>query len=453
MAAQPSRLPEVPETMRLAERLAGIFAETAIEAPPQEDLDLISRRIGAALATGEPLSYKDLRRAPWCIFATNTPLADHPYRLDMLLARIAEVTRRKIYRALANAYLYSFQPSRPGLPTVGVFLARHVEDLGAPWIEAHRALDLFLPDTGPGKVADLALAAARTPDHILADAHIGGATSYSGFCEHAYRLGYERLEQGGDLDPMQRLDIITQWAFVEAGKVRFDTMCGPAVNAAVLPFGEAMPDKITRDKCLALVLSLLGDPRTQPARWSGCARAEIVVRRWLTEQSLRQFFDIVGRVAKVEHWTYRRAFWDALYKNNYIDEAWVVFESSGASEARRLFGKDISFGRFGGGSIQAGHSVLLLKIGTLTIAEWSHDSPCSIWNEGDDEIGPRLYKPAYEAGNLKKRYEGSTSGDNLEKQGVFWHRGSDSYAWQDRIARFLRQRQDIIINRADYEVR
>jgi hypothetical protein len=457
IGAQPVRLPEVPATMRFAERLARLLADTVVERPSQENLGLISRRIHAALAAGEALSRKDLRHAPWCIFATKTPLADHPDRLALLLARMAEVEYHRLYQRLAHAYLNFFEPSRTGLSTVGAFLTRHVERLRSPWVEAHRALDIFAPDTGPEKVASIALAAARTPDDILADAGIGNAASHVGFREHAYRMGFATLENGGNRDPMWRLEIVKKWAFPEARVVRFDSLRTSAVRAAVDPWKDTDPDSVTKDAFLEPVLSLLGDPRTKPARWNGCEKAEKIVRRWLTEQSLRQFCDVVDRVAKPEHWTYRRAFWEGLYNKRYpsdIEEAWVVFESSGASAARRQFGKDISFGQFAGGTgIQSGHSVLLLKVGTLTVAEWSHSSPCSIWDERHDERGPRLYKQAYDAGELKKPYIGSTSGDNLEKQGVFWHRGSDNYAWQDRIARFLRQRRNIIISRADYEVR
>jgi hypothetical protein len=440
--------------MRLAERLARTCANVAVARPPPDDLDRICQRIHKELATGNTLSRKDLRYAPWCIFATKTPLADHQERLALLLARIATAGRRRIYQALAQAYLYAFDPSRPGVSAIGDFLAEHVEDLRPPWIAAQRDLALFAPAIGPEKVASLALAAARTPDDILADAGIGNAASHVGFREHAYRMGFATLENGGNRDPMRRKELIEQWAFMEGNKVRFDNLRAEAVNAAVLPWEATIPEKVTKDAFLELVLSLLGDPRTKPARWNGCEKAETIVRRWLTEQSLRQFCDVVDRVAKPEHWTYRRAFWEALHRKGYIDDAWVVFESSGAFAARRQFGKDISFGQFAGGTgIQSGHAVLLLEVGTLTVAEWSHDSPCSIWDEGQDEQGPRLYRHAYHSDELKKRHRGGISGDNLEKHGVFWHRGSNNYNWQDRIARFLRQRRNIIINRADYEVR
>ncbi len=187
----------------------------------------------------------------------------------------------------------------------------------------------------------------------------------------------------------------------------------------------------------------------------GCEAAEAIVRRWLTEASLRQFFEVVDKVAAPEHWIYRRAFWNALYQNKYIDEAWVVFESNGASTAAKMFGKDISFSRFTGGQtgVQNGHSVLILRIGSLVVAEWSHSSPCSIWDESQGEVSPKLFRPSYAVSDLKKAYQGDASGDNLARQGVFWHRGSETYSWQTRIAAFIKRRRNILLRRSDYEVR
>jgi hypothetical protein len=48
------------------------------------------------------------------------------------------------------------------------------------------------------------------------------------------------------------------------------------------------------------------------------------LRCWLTEQSLRQFFEVVDRVAPESLWPYRRAFWNALYRRDYVSDAWVV---------------------------------------------------------------------------------------------------------------------------------
>src|SRR5690606_16101213 len=90
-----------------------------------------------------------------------------------------------------------------------------------------------------------------------------------------------------------------------------------------------------------------------------------IVRGWLTEQSLRQFLDIVDQTAVERMWKYRRAFWEAVYDGGLISEAWVAFGPLGARLARRAYGPDASFARLetDGKQVEQGHAVLLLKVG------------------------------------------------------------------------------------------
>ncbi len=249
------------------------------------------------------------------------------------------------------------------------------------------------------------------------------------------------------------MEIIRNWTYRE-GKVRFERLRTAAVRAALDPFNDEMPDKGIRDAFLNLVLDLLHDPRSNPGRWTDCANSEKITRRWLTEQSLRQFFDVVDRVAKQDHWSYRRAFWNALYERQYIDSAWVVFEDKGAATAQNLFGQNLGLGRFDNGAgFQPGHSVLLMGIRGLTVADWSHNSPCSIWDESGGENGPKLYKGLYSVSELQKRHKGDDTEQNMISQGVFRHHRSDPYRWQGFIAEYLRKRRGIVLKPSDYRVR
>jgi len=164
---------------------------------------------------------------------------------------------------------------------------------------------------------------------------------------------------------------------------------------------------------------------------------------------LQQFFDVVDKVAQPDQWKFRRAFWNALYERGYISDAWVVFESNGAGVARRMFGKEISFGVFESGGVQPGHSALLLRIGSLVVAEWSHNGKCRIWDEDSGIPAPRLFQKNYNAAELRTEYaQSGPSG-----QGIFSHHGSLTYSWQKNIAAFLKARRNIVLRPSDYEVR
>ena len=263
------------------------------------------------------------------------------------------------------------------------------------------------------------------------------------------QLGFERYEKGTHTTPLDRLRIIRNWTYAD-GKVRFQPLKTAAVRAALDPFGDEMPDEKTRDTVLDFALQLLKDPRLRPEGWTGCPKSEAIARRWLTEQSLRQFFAVLNTFGRKDQWAYQRAFCMALYRRHYIDDAWVVFENAGAREAQRMFGQNAGFGRIEG--FQPGHSVLLLNIRGLTVAEWSHNNPCSIWDETDGATGPKLSQSSYSASELKKQHRGDNTPANMTSQGIFWHYGTVRYRWQSQIAAYLRNRRGLILEPSDYRV-
>ena len=52
-----------------------------------------------------------------------------------------------------------------------------------------------------------------------------------------------------------------------------------------------------------------------------------IIRRWLVEQSIYQFLDVVDRVARPEQWSALSArLWTAVYDAGLIDDAYVAFD-------------------------------------------------------------------------------------------------------------------------------
>jgi hypothetical protein len=288
------------------------------------------------------------------------------------------------------------------------------------------------------RIAEIALRQRVTPDEILRP--VGIRENAAGYREEVYRKGLMKLREMRN--HVTRLETIERWVW-NSNEIRFKNLGATAVGAAIEPFGDTMPGKDLRDRFLSFALNLLGDPRVNALRWQGCLGARDIACRWLTEQSLRQFFEVVGRVAKPEHWNYRHAFWNALYEKNYIHDAWVVFDRYGAAEARRMFQGEISFATFNE-TVQQGHAVLLLRIGSLIIAEWSHTGSCRVWDTSTGESGPQLYKNRYSKFELQAQ-------DNPE--GVFRHSNPTAYLWQRRIAEYLRLRCNIVLSQTDYQVR
>jgi hypothetical protein len=442
------RLPAEAATLRSARRIGA--REVAAAKPREDELEASCARLHAALASDAPLSNRDLRHAPWCVFTTSRPLQQEPARLEQLLDRIDASARIRLFRALASVYLHFFDPENAAIGRIAEFLATRLEAIGSPWREAHGAVQIFSPESAARNIAAMALEEGSSPDDALEGLGFAKLSGLGALREHVYLRGLEEIASRRDLAALERLALVRDWA-TQGGKLRFHQARAPMANALLLPFSGVTPEKRLRDEYLGFILPLLGDPRTNSSSWIRCDSAALVVRKWLTEIALKQFFDIVDKIAPPGHWAYRRAFWSAVEKEDCINDAWVVFEKHGASAARQMFGPNIDFGTFDtrAKKVLRGHAVLLLRIGTLVVVEWSHTGTCRIWDENSGRRPPELSQPVYTPDELQR--EMSQAGPT--GQGVFGHHGSSSYHWQSQIAAFLKERRNIHIAKSSYELR
>jgi hypothetical protein len=146
-----------------------------------------------------------------------------------------------------------------------------------------------------------------------------------------------------------------------------------------------------------LLVKEFGDPRlpVNRVKWSGVSSNEqTIIKRWLVIQDLELFFDIIEQTSD-PRWKERRLFWYKYLERNLISESWPVLGTQAQSLANRLkpkphFGQISNIGR---------QSVLLLQMGHLTIAEWSHNGACRIWLY-DDQQAPQLYINKYDRQEL-----------------------------------------------------
>ncbi len=207
-----------------------------------------------------------------------------PGRIEALLRRIAEAGRRRVYRALAAAYFYFFDPARAGIKIGGGLSCRARGHTGfAVARSAERTSGLRLRGRPAANSGAGRWQRHESPDEVFADVGLRDPNSISGLRADVYRHGLRKISSGETIaNPLKRLETLRNWMF-EGGEVRFEHLRAAAVRAALDPFGDSTPEKSVKDQFLGFVLSLLGDPRSQPARWNNCAKSERIARRWLTE--------------------------------------------------------------------------------------------------------------------------------------------------------------------------
>lgn len=396
-----------PAILRLARKLP----EGTADLPSTKDYDEISLRLAAALAKGERLSKLQARDGAWCLWGTEVAVAERTDMLEAFLAQVRALKHPRASRALALSYLVSFHADRPGLSAVAAALRDLASGMGQPYESLHRNLRIFDEDEGPRRIGNAAFTERKSPRTILEENGMRMEQVLAGgYVEPCARHVLKRAAGDLRLPALERLEFITLLA-VKSGtrELNFPNHKALVADALLLPHRGHDVEEAIKDRTLDFLIALdgLGDPRTKRGNWANAPEARDMAISWLTQQALRQFLDVVEEVNPNDNWRYRRKFWETMYDNDVIKEAWVVLDSVGAGEARRRFGKNTSFGHFHSGSgVQAGHAVLLLKIGRGVCAEWSFNGQCRFWIDAEHSGAPKLYQNTYDAEFLRtgRRY-------------------------------------------------
>lgn len=444
------RIPVAPAEAAAARAAARVVAGAGMAGPRAgKDYDRIAREIAAAVVAGEPLDWRRARDGAWCLWTTSPALSQQPAALAAVIEGVSRSGRKTACRTLALSWLTSFEPGHTGTQEVAAALHGLVATIGAPWDRLHTRFGLFDIEAGPRNVAQAAIAERLTPAALLTQTGLSGLAA-GGYARHCMSICLEELAAGREPDPMARLALVRALVLKPDGKLQYEGLGPLAVRALLAPFGISMPAKETRDAYLGLLLSLFGDPRMNPGRWTRMRDDEQTVRRWLIEQSLRQFLDVVDRVAVAQMWRYRRAFWEAVYQHDLIADAWVVFDKDGARIARQRLGAGVAFAAFED-RVQQGHAVLLLRVGRGIVSEWSHTGKCIIWSDSGHPSAPRMDAKTYKAASLQAPAD-AVAAPTAEIFEVT-HHNSDLYAWQRKVADRIHFMTGVRIPEANYRVR
>lgn len=422
--------------------LAAKFTE-ADALPAVVELEDVAKRLGRAAETGsfEDVSRRDWSKAAWCLWFEGGGLADNSVFLKAYLNRLLKQNRRSFHKKLISAYVRDYATGKSNIKKVGSFLARSVSNWDWVWADRQENLQFFEP-SGPRIVAAAYLSGGEAAESFLDEVGLGGDLGVSGFASEAFvqclnLFGKLKLDRAVELLPK-----LLDWS-VDADGLRYPGKERELADALLLRWTNSNPPKPTQKSIENFLLTHYGDPRVASvagSKWHHVDEdAKSVILRWLVGAALEQFLQVVDKVAMPSQWKYRRAFWTAYYRAGVIDEAWVAFAWQGQVQARRSFGDKKGFGNLEGSGVSRDHAVLIMKIGGITVADWSHNGKCHIWTQSMKKT-PKLYKQQYDRLDL---VTGSSNG------GVV-HAGAPNGTWQATIAKYIDRHTGVRLARKDY---
>lgn len=407
--------------------------------PPSEDIQALGERLIQCAESGDfdSISKKDWKKAAWCLWNKENPLASNSIFLTAYIEKMRSWHRRSSYGALIKAYLRDFEIEDQTFPIVAKEIRSVVEEFDWPWAKQHRLFKLFDDKDASRKIAEACLTQAPSVDDALSEMGLTGELAFGGMARAGYAFALNSFERFTNDKPALGfvMDRLMEWS-VDDDELRFSGTKTQLAEALLLPWRSPPPEG-TKEKIKDFLLHYLKDPRIHKADWTGVSdEARSVMLRWLTKDSLEQFLEVVDRVAMPNHWKYRRAFWTAYFDAGYISEAWVAFGYAGARVARHSFEKSSGFGRLESGHkpVENNHAALIMKVGELTIADWSHMGKCEIWLP-DNPDAPRLYKPRYLSDEIMRH------SDN----GGITHSSPSTGSWQRKVSDYIRNHTGISV--------
>ena len=102
---------------------------------------------------------------------------------------------------------------------------------------------------------------------------------------------------------------------------------------------------------------------------------------WLAYGTIERFFEVIDASAMAEHWNERRTFWASYADKGVVTDAWVAYGPIAYKLAQRSQDSSFRFGQLTNARLKD-HSALLLRIGTLLVADYSHNGSCRFFQAG-----------------------------------------------------------------------
>lgn len=397
------------------------------------------------------LKSRDMKNIGLCLWYGENPLAADENFLKTFFKACESRIKKSLCRALIWVYLHNYEDNRPGIALLGEWLSKVVNQWDWLWADRQRELSLFNGHAATRSIASMVMSGKENVADILESRGLAGALQSGGMASAAFSEMLRQYRENAGLydagEIVSRLKRLLEWAALEGQKFSYPKLKTFFIESLLLPWAGRNPEDKIINMTQSFLLDSFGDPRLGGASWKSVdENAMRVVRGWLVKRALAQFLDVVDELALDHQWKYRRAFWMAYYNKGVISDAWVAFASNGATKAQQIARRheDNSWLSFGNlyGSGDPNHAVLILRIGNLTIADFSHNGKCRLW-DSRNERAPKPYEKNYDRSDLV----------NSRAESEHIHSNSPGYLWQGRVASEINNVTGIKTIQRDYAPR
>jgi hypothetical protein len=202
------------------------------------------------------------------------------------------------------------------------------------------------------------------------------------------------------------LEGILNWSFAGINGVPLSDY----YEAILEPFEAKAPSSDVQKLLMSTLVRKFRDPRIHPwPRLTGAdgewRREKCVetMKKWLSIEYLDLFIQIIEATAVDSQFTPRKHFWLRYFEQGVISDLTLILATDADSVARKARGRQDGAEYMKWATLDfadAKQSVLLMRLGDLVIAEWSHNGAMRFW-KASDRAAPVFHLNEYSARILR----------------------------------------------------
>ncbi len=357
------------------ERILASFQDGSIRALGNRDIRYVAAGIGSHSAVGETQVRKILE----------------------------EIERRKSYR-LVRAIFKSLLASYRTVPVrhqLRVFLIRHFGSL--PYNVQQFAKESGILE-GDERLTAFSRQLSQSKDilNFCVSKGISSQILASGYGTELKLASIRAALADPVLDAIKEL---FSWTFADIN----GTPISDYYEAILAPFGKVVPPAEVQKVLMSTLVKKFRDPRIEEwprleGKSSEDRRAACLgtIKRWLSIEYLDLFIKIIEATAVDRQFNPRKRFWLRYFERGVVSDLTLVLASDANAVARRTRGQSAESEYMKWASLNAlpDQSVLLMRLGDLVIAEWSHNGAMRFW-KADSRSAPQFHLKDYSGADLR----------------------------------------------------
>jgi hypothetical protein len=344
---------------------------------------------------------------------------------------LAEIERRHsapLWRAIFNALLASYRSEWLRL-RLTAFLSRHFSALQ---LQVRQFCDHSHILNGEGYLQELAsdLACSNNIAHFCLSKNITSSILGSNYGTELKIAALRKAVQSEDKDSIRNF---LNWVFSTIN----GTPIGEYYEAMLAPFETALPPSEVQKLIIGKAVEKFRDPRIYS--WPGLRGADgqvrrdrcmATIRRWLSIEYLDLFIRIIESTAVDRQFQPRKAFWLKYFERDKITDVTLILASDADRAARAARSRETRTEYMKWSKLNAAlpnQSVLLMRLGDLIIAEWSHSGALRFWM-ATNEAAPEFHLPEYHGNQLRQGSLKIKVGNEL-KDAIIHHENRQWMRW------------------------